>query len=69
MVKPYEQLRRDVVDVLADETLTGYKLEKLSGVSRSTLTRIKNGERYIDRLSLETCERIASVKYLNDNDK
>lgn len=67
MYKPYEQLRRDVVDVLADESLTGYKLEKLSGVSRSTLTRIKNGERYIDRLSLETCERIASVKYLNDN--
>lgn len=67
MYKPYEQLRRDVVDVLADDSLTGYKLEKLSGVSRSTLTRIKNGERYIDRLSLETCERIASVKYLNDN--
>lgn len=67
MYKPYEQLRRDVVDVLADESLTGYKLEKLSGVSRSTLTRIKNGERYIDRLSLETCERIASIKYLNDN--
>lgn len=66
MVKPYKQLRRDVIDVLADETLTGYKLEKLTGVSRSTLTRIKNGERYADRLSLETCERIASVKYLNN---
>lgn len=66
MVKPYKQLRRDVIDVLADETLTGYKLEKLTGVSRSTLTRIKNGERYVDRLSLETCERIASVKYLNN---
>ncbi|WP_422404512.1 helix-turn-helix domain-containing protein [Mammaliicoccus sp. JADD-157] len=64
---PYEQLRADVESVLSDDTLTAYKLEQLSGVSRSTLTRLKNGERYIDRLSLETCERIASVKYLNES--
>lgn len=65
---PYKQLRQDVESVLADDNMTAYKLEQLTGVSRSTLTRLKNGERYIDRLSLETCERIASVIYLKENE-
>lgn len=53
---------REKVNALFDNAdLSTYFIEKESGVSRSTVSRIINGYRSIDNLRLETVEKLAQL--------
>ncbi|WP_237736304.1 hypothetical protein [Staphylococcus equorum] len=54
-------IREKVNSLIFDCSATSYYIEKETGVSRSTTTRILNGQRSIDNLRLETCEKLANL--------
>lgn len=50
--------------VLMNRAIPAYALESETGVSRSVITRLRNGERQIENLRLETLMKVQ--KWIND---
>lgn len=41
-----------------DSDLTGYEIQRLTGISRSTIFYLRNGDSYISNLSLKNASRL-----------
>ncbi|MEN3822211.1 hypothetical protein V8V48_05400 [Staphylococcus xylosus] len=49
---------KDVIQKLLDSDISSYKIGKETGISNSIIQRLRNGERTIGNLSLDTAERL-----------
>ncbi|MGW7998920.1 hypothetical protein ACWEYI_00040 [Staphylococcus xylosus] len=49
---------KDVIQKLLDSDISSYKIGKETGVSNSIIQRLRNGERTIGNLSLDTAEKL-----------
>lgn len=54
------RLREKVQAVLdAADVISGYEIQKNAGVPQGTISKLRSGDRTVDRLALETAERLA----------
>ncbi|WP_436866184.1 hypothetical protein [Staphylococcus pseudoxylosus] len=49
---------KDVIQKLLDSDISSYKIGKETGVSNSIIQRLRNGERTIGNLTLDTAEKL-----------
>lgn len=75
--KSLEDERREDVDLIVGDKLTYYRstkeltrdqLAKLSGVSVQSITRFENGERNLNKASLETVSKLAKALQIKTDD-
>ena len=67
-------LRQDIEDLFnawENNLVTGYKISKSTGVSQQLLGKYRDGERSIDRMALETAEKLSEYynKHIKDLSK
>ncbi|EKU50306.1 hypothetical protein [Staphylococcus massiliensis] len=55
-----QALRNEVLKVLNSD-LTNYYIESKTGLTRGNISKIRNGYRKVGNLSLDTCEKLASL--------
>ena len=51
-----------IKDLLADETVSAYEIEKYSGLNRMTITNLRNGDANLMRLGLGSALKL--MKYI-----
>ena len=50
-------MRKEIRDLL-NSNITSYEISKETGVSNSVISRLRNGEREIGKVTLETAEKL-----------
>ncbi|GIN74046.1 hypothetical protein J14TS2_45210 [Bacillus sp. J14TS2] len=60
MMNAKHEIIRNIESLLQSD-LTAYKIQLLTGINRSTITRLKNGEIEIKKLSLDNALKLNDV--------
>ena len=60
-MKELDKVKQIIIEIL-DSEISGYSLAKLTGISKSMVSRYRSGQDKIENMTLGTAEKILKIK-------